>query len=695
LRRSFVFIFFALLLTPDYLPAAGVKVQFDPSRIEIGPFPTDYLTAPATNTRTARRVRLPMPPDCAAEPNTCQERWLANDFDGFALQARIRVRFSGAVNPATLADGVFLIAREKAGPGERAVHKTGDVVRLNQLSWDPATNTAYGKPDSAMDPQRRYLIAVTDAVKDEAGDPVEADEAYTACTTGGPDEYCRSLAEAVKAPGESLKIAAASLYTTMSATAWLEKAREQLSGLPSAPSFPAGARYFRIGEAVAANWRQHTRLAPNAFVDEPVPLELLQGVAGFGFGSYPSPVHLDRDRTIHASASGEELPLPALTENVHFQAWLPLAPKPEKGFPVVITGHGFAESSLVAPFFLASAFAQQRLATIAIPAAGHGFGPQSVLQVRDRVRGFVDVPVPGRGVDLNGDGRFEAGEGCAAVASSPLGMRDCLRQTAVDVLQLVRVIRNGLDIDGDGAPDFDPDRIYFAGHGLGALYGVMVVAVEPSITLAGFNSAGGSGVDIARLSPMGRPSIAQTLGLRRPSLLNRGRDFEDDIPLRNQPVKTVASSGAGEIQNVLDMMEWLQTEGDPASYAAHLKLAPLPGSTEKAVLWQFGIGDRTVANPAQSALVRLADMKNTLWVYRHDLARRVSPRMDANPHGYLTNQAFFVLPITNAVQSQMAAFFGQGPGVIQNPNAGVSRLFGVDLFELPATLPEELNFLDP
>jgi len=695
LRRSIFFIYLALILTAGRSEAAGVKVQFDPSRIEIGPFPTDYLTAPATNTRTARRVRLPMPPECAAEPNTCQERWLANDFDGFALQARVRVRFSGAVNPATLGEGIFLIAREKAGGGERTVHKTGDAVRLNQLSWDPAANTAYGRPDTAMDPQRRYLIVVTDSVKDVAGDAVEADDGYTACITAEPDEYCKSLAEAVKAAGETLKIAAASLYTTMSATAWLEKAREQLSGLPSAPAFPAGPRYFRIGEAVAANWRQHTRLSPNAFVDEPLALEGLQGVGGFGFGSYPSPVHLDRDRTIPPSQTGEELPQPAATEHVHFQAYLPLAQKPDNGYPVVLTGHGFSEASLVTPFLLASAFAQQRLATIAISAAGHGFGPQSVLQVRDRVRGLVDVPVPGRGVDVNRDGRIEAGEGCAAVASSPLGMRDCLRQTAVDVLQLVRVIRNGLDIDGDGAPDFDPDRIYFAGHGLGAMFGVMVVAVEPSITLASFNSAGGSAVDVARLSPQARPLAAQTLGLRRPSLLNRGTDFEDDLPLRNQPVKTITTTGAAEIQNAIEMMEWLQTEGDPASYAAHLKLAPLAGSNEKAVLWQFGQGDRTVANPAQSTLVRLADMRSTLWIYRHDLARRVSPRMDANPHGYLTNQSFFVLSITNAVQSQMAAFFSQGPGVIQNPNAGVARLFGVDLFEQPAALPEELNLLDP
>jgi hypothetical protein len=39
-------------------------------------------------------------------------------------------------------------------------------------------------------------------------------------------------------------------------------------------------------------------------------------------------------------------------------------------------------------------------------------------------------------VDLNGDGVIEGNEGCVLVAPIGFGTRDCLRQTAVDLMQL-------------------------------------------------------------------------------------------------------------------------------------------------------------------------------------------------------------------------------------------------------------------
>ena len=175
---------------------------FDPSKPEIGPFPTDYLTAPSTTAKTGRKVRMPAPPDCAATPNACQEAWLLEQFDGFNVQARVRVKFSGAVNPQTLKDGIYLVTRENLTDEERGARATGAVVRLNQVVYDAKNFTAYGKPDEAMDQHRRYLLVVTDAVKDEAGDAVEADEAYRGCAgDAAADDYCKALSEAVKTVG--------------------------------------------------------------------------------------------------------------------------------------------------------------------------------------------------------------------------------------------------------------------------------------------------------------------------------------------------------------------------------------------------------------------------------------------------------------------------------------------------------------
>jgi hypothetical protein len=39
----------------------------------------------------------------------------------------------------------------------------------------------------------------------------------------------------------------------------------------------------------------------------------------------------------------------------------------------------------------------------------------------------------------------------------------------VDLLQLVRVIEVGMDVDGDTVPDLDPSRIYYFGQSLGGI----------------------------------------------------------------------------------------------------------------------------------------------------------------------------------------------------------------------------------
>jgi len=47
----------------------------------------------------------------------------------------------------------------------------------------------------------------------------------------------------------------------------------------------------------------------------------------------------------------------------------------------------------------------------------------------------------------------------------------------------------------------------------------------------------------------------------------------------------------------------------------------LPGVPIKRVLFQFARGDQTVPNPANSAWIRAAYMREWVLLYRHDLAR--------------------------------------------------------------------------
>ena len=98
--------FFILLLALN--SSAAVTVRYEPASPEIGPFPSDVLTVADAAQKTGRRVQMALP-NCSLEPSSCDELREVNLLDGFALQPRLRVRFTGAINPDTLRDGMYLV----------------------------------------------------------------------------------------------------------------------------------------------------------------------------------------------------------------------------------------------------------------------------------------------------------------------------------------------------------------------------------------------------------------------------------------------------------------------------------------------------------------------------------------------------------------------------------------------------------
>jgi hypothetical protein len=286
-------------------------------------------------------------------------------------------------------------------------------------------------------------------------------------------------------------------------------------------------------------------------------------------------------------------------------------------------------------------------------------------------------------------------------------MRDCLRQTALDLAQLTRAVRSGIDLDGDGSPDLDANGIFYTGESLGSLYGTIFHAIEPSVRAAAFNVGGGSIVDLARWSPSYHGITAAILGLHQPAVLNKGRDFDENYVLRWQAGKVNTVPGAIAIQNLFEVFEWIDMPGDPIAYAPHLWSSTLPGMPLKPALWQIARGDMTVPNPASSSLIRAANMGEWTWMYRHDTARAVVPSLPVNPHSFLalflsTDGDSIQLPglqglaISMAAQQQIAAYFKSGATVIPDPNGLVKLLFGGrNIFEVPDQLPENLGFGAP
>jgi len=177
---------------------------------------------------------------------------------------------------------------------------------------------------------------------------------------------------------------------------------------------------------------------------------------------------------------------------------------------VAIFGQGSGQTKQTGLFVIAVELAAHGIATIGINAVGQGYGPLGTVTVTQVSGEAVTFPADGRGVDLNGDGRIDANE--ELNAAQPIRSRDGLRQTAVDVMQLVRVIEVGMDVDGDTVPDLDASRMYYVGFSQGSFYGTLVLAVDPDVHAGVLNGDGGPSIDHLRLSPVNRP----TLGLGSP-----------------------------------------------------------------------------------------------------------------------------------------------------------------------------------
>ncbi len=253
---------------------------------------------------------------------------------------------------------------------------------------------------------------------------------------------------------------------------------------------------------------------------------------------------------------------------VTFMLSVPKA-RPEAGhvapFPVVIAGHGYKSTRIEHILGFAGTFAKFGLASISIDAYGHGLGLDPALEQTARalaaqygLSNFADAVFQGRARDLNYDGVKESG-GDFWTADT-FHTRDVVRQSIVDWMQLVRVLRSfdghgtmavgkntqlAGDFNGDGIPDvggpvhwpldvgtattqvlfpadsFNPGSDTFAfGISLGGILAAVLPAVEPAIIAAAPTSAAGGLGDVGLRSTLGDVVQAVFLELFGPMFVN-------------------------------------------------------------------------------------------------------------------------------------------------------------------------------
>ena len=724
----------ALLAAPLAAMAtgAGTSVRYDLSHPGGSPFPSDRFTQIDWTNKTYRRVNLPKP-DCTVMPSDCADIDVINTLDGFNTQPRITVPFSGPIDPASVnSDTVYLVNLGDVQSGKGFGNKVG----INQVVWDVASNTLVFESDELLAEHSRYLLVVTTGVRDAAGRPIEAGR-FGHFHRGGKNSHHhdRDDDHDVKDYGKSLRdgmhssraphhrVAALSVFTTQSATADLRKIHRQIKRSHPAPvdfsiaNGGAARAVFPLSGVAGIQFRREvgvTATTPTGFADSFLPtpaLDVVKGaVASVAFGKFTSPDYQNALKVIPATGTQSGHPRPLGSNELVFELFVPAGEKPAGGWPVAIFGHGFTDSMYGAPWTVASVFASKGIATIAINVVGHGGGAKGALAVIPNAAGVAPTVVPagGRGIDQDGNGAIDSTEGVNAAAPATIvGSRDGLRQTVIDLMQLVRQIEVGVDVDGDGHRDLDKDRIYYAGQSFGGIYGTIFLGVEDGLKAGVPNVPGGSISEVARLGAF-RFLTAVALATRQPQLLNLpptpgvplpfNLNFNENMPLRGQPTVINTVPGATAIQQLLERNEWVQQSGNPVSYASLIRKDPPRGHAAKPVLIQYAKGDVTVPNPTSSAIIRAGDLADRAVYFRNDLAYAANPQnattnpggVPKNPHTFLTNiGAAGTAPYAVMGQTQIAIFFATNGGLVVDPD-GPGPFFEVPL---TGTLPEGLNYI--
>lgn len=235
---------------------------------------------------------------------------------------------------------------------------------------------------------------------------------------------------------------------------------------------------------------------------------------------------------------------------------LPRSAPPAAGWPVVIFGHGLGGQRRTM-LSIANELARAGVATIGVDTAT--FGQRADNQQADRTSLFA-----GRGMYTGPDGLPDA-QGYDNTAffgglRNFLGLRDNIRQTALDYAQLRRLVANpALDLSSVAAQypgatlRLDGARVGYAGISLGGIIGTVFAAIEPTVNPVFLDVPGGGLVNTLAVDS---PYVGQTLALAAGAVYGFPRDAVID---RFHPLPNL-------IQGILD-------GGDPTSYAADVTAA--------------------------------------------------------------------------------------------------------------------------
>ena len=441
----------------------------------------------------------------------------------------------------TDADGVLDVPNYLPGMNPARDDLAGRADALMTF-YERETNTLIVKPLVPLRERTTYAVVITRRIKDANGEPVGSP--FDAINHDRQTEALSPLFEVLPAGLAKSDVAFAFTYTTQTIEAGWQAVRDGLYGhgvqshlSTEFPAEIAGMIPLRDEGAFegmtnpyimwSENWsRAFNIAAPQLLGGKPGSEAFKQQTDNNRYVDYHAIGWFDSPQLFPRGGEtpSDWLPFdrqswpedldskaaPARSERIYFYLTVPRKEISARGrgepAPVVILGHGYTsnrfEVATLGPFF-----AKHGIATIGIDNVSHGISvkPDELQLARTILGGFglgslVDAVFTDRAHDQNGDGLTDTG--ADFWTAYLFHTRDVVRQTALDYMQLVRVMRAfdgetrwNLDLNGDGvnelAGDFDGDGVVdiggtapinMTGGSLGGMMTTLMAGVEPELS---------------------------------------------------------------------------------------------------------------------------------------------------------------------------------------------------------------------
>lgn len=450
--------------------------------------------------------------------------------------------------------------------------------------YERETNTLLMKPVMPLRENTTYAVVLTRRLVDEDGRPVRSPFAYINHTS--QTRQLAPLIECLPRVGLSTSdVAFTWAYSTQSVTRDMVAARDGLYGIGPlqrlASEFPAEIKeLLPLRDQCDSSMRPYcvptgpgtkvsVRFVPGDVFREAA-VDLLKTQSGGNLSpSFQAVVESHKFIDFHVvftfespqffprfDSEGNWLPLykqvfqldpvtgAAFTRPEKITVWLTVPKGPKGAKPVVILGHGYTGNKLD-PLFYGGYFARYGQATIGMENVSHGIGlpptdaelAKGLLASKSLGGMFTAIIENDRAYDQNGDGvKDSAADFWTAYI---LHTREVVRQSAIDYMQLIRVLRgfdgvktwkydNNKDGKDDLAGDFDGDgvldvggsaAINITGGSLGGIMSAIMAGAEPQLDVA-IPVSGASGLpDVGVRSIQGGVREAVNLRMLGPLLV--------------------------------------------------------------------------------------------------------------------------------------------------------------------------------